>query len=70
MDDMNNWGYCELKLQDVMKNSWLRIILMILGREIKALIIINRSELWMTRTTPGHELKTQDTMNNSGLCMK
>ena len=43
MDDMNDSGCCEFKPQDAMNNSWLRIILMILGCELMALITINYS---------------------------
>ena len=48
MDDMNSSGCCELKPQDDMNNSWLRMILMILGCELISLIAINSSNLWMT----------------------
>ena len=78
MDDMNNSRRYELKPQDVMNNSWLRMILMIIGREPMALIAVNSSKLWMTLTTLGHELKAQGSrcyeqlramydMNNFGL---
>ena len=66
---MNNSGCCELKPQDVMNNSWLRRILMILGHEPMALIAINSLKLWMTWITLGRERKAQDAKNNSGLCM-
>ena len=45
MDDVNNLGCCELKPKDAMNNSWMRMILMILGHEPMALIAINISEL-------------------------
>ena len=48
MDDMNNSGCCELKPQDAINNSWLRMILLILGCEPMTLIAINSSELSMT----------------------
>ena len=51
VDGMNNLGCCELKPQDSMNNSWLRMILMILGSEPMTLISINDIELWMTWTT-------------------
>ena len=48
MDDMNNSGCFELKPQDAMTKSWLRMILMIFGHETMFLIVINSLELWMT----------------------
>ena len=69
VDDMDNLGCCELKPQDAINNSWLRMILMNLGHEPMALIAINSSKLWMTWMTLGRELKAPDVMNNSRLCM-
>ena len=65
--DMNKSGCCEIKPQDALNNSWLRMISTILGREPIDLITINNSELWMTWMTPGCELKDQDDINNLGL---
>ena len=39
---------------------------MIIGREPMALITVNSSKVWMTLTTPGHDLPALDTMNTSG----
>ena len=41
MDDMNNSGCCEIKPQDAMNNSWLKMILMSLGHKPMTLIAIN-----------------------------
>ena len=38
MDDMNNLGCCELEPKDAMNNSWMRMILIILGHELIRLI--------------------------------
>ena len=37
------------------------------GRELKALDVMNSSELWLKLMTLGHELRSIDAMNNSGI---
>ena len=64
VDHMNNSECYELKPQDAMNNSWMRMILMILGREPMALITINNSELWIILC---HELRVVNDMNDSEL---
>ena len=57
MDGINDSGSHDLKPLDAMNNSGLRMIIMILGPMPMTLNDMNRSELWMTWMTLGHELK-------------
>ena len=42
---------------------------MTLGRELRAIDVINRWGLWMISMTQGHEFRDLVVMNNSGLWM-
>ena len=40
-----------------------------LGRELKALDAMNKSGLWLTRMSSGHELRALNAISNSWLLM-
>ena len=54
---------------NTMNNSRLCITWKNLSCELKALYVMERLRLWLTRMSLGHELKALDTINNSQLLM-
>ena len=57
MDDMNDSGSHELKVEDTMNNSGLQITWATLGQELGVLDALSSLRLWMSWGTLGHELK-------------
>ena len=47
-----------------MNSLGLLMTLTILGCVLRALDVMNNSRLWMICSTPGHELKPMDALNN------
>ena len=66
MDDMNELESYELKHLDVISNSWLWMIWMILSHKPMAVNAMNNSSMCITWMTSSHQLRALDAMNNLG----